>query len=100
MLIAVIILSISIIILLVILFAIVKRALAMQRITDTIDLAFDFISKRIEYADNRIHEIDSRGHFESDDEVGFFFTEIKNIQKILNEFNTIYNNLDVKKEKK
>ena len=28
-------------------------------------------------------QIDSSGHFESDDEVGFFFEEIKKIQNIL-----------------
>ena len=43
----------------------------------------DKISKVIETSD----EIDYKGSFESDDEVGFFFKQIKEIQSILNDFN-------------
>jgi hypothetical protein len=31
-------------------------------------------------------EVDARGSFSSDDEVGFFFQQIKGLQDILNEF--------------
>jgi hypothetical protein len=34
----------------------------------------------------RLNEIDHRGTFESDDEVGFFFKEIKNMQSTLNQY--------------
>ena len=33
--------------------------------------------------DNRMKEIDNKGHFRSDDEVGFFFNGIKEIQDTL-----------------
>jgi hypothetical protein len=46
----------------------------------------DKMSKVIEVADARLKKIDHRGTFQSDDEVGFFFKEIKNLQEILNEF--------------
>lgn len=35
---------------------------------------------------NRLNEIDQRGTFESDDEVGFFFKELKNMQSTLNQY--------------
>ena len=49
-----------------------------------------FISKfmdTVNKADAKLKQIDHKGSFESDDEIGFFFKEIKNIQATLNEFN-------------
>jgi hypothetical protein len=34
----------------------------------------------------KLKEIDDKGTFESDDEVGFFFTELKQMQSTLNQF--------------
>ena len=44
------------------------------------------ISRVIEVADKKIKKIDLKGSFESDDEIGFFFKQIKQIQEILNDF--------------
>ena len=44
------------------------------------------ISQTIEAADKKIQEIDIKGSFKSDDEVGFFFQQIQSIQTILNTF--------------
>ena len=44
------------------------------------------LSDIIKKCDNKLKEIDSKGSFEADDEIGFFFKEIKNIQSILNNF--------------
>ena len=46
----------------------------------------DKISRVIEAADTKVKQIDIRGSYESDDEIGFFFKQIKKIQEILNEF--------------
>ena len=49
----------------------------------------DFISKQseaIQACDQRLKQIDSRGIFKSDDEVGWFWEEMKKIQDALNEF--------------
>jgi hypothetical protein len=46
----------------------------------------DKLSRVIEVSDQKLKQIDSRGTFESDDEVGFFFKQIKGLQDILNEF--------------
>jgi len=47
----------------------------------------DNISRLIEVSDEKIKKIDIKGSFEGDDEVGHFFKTIKEIQKILNDFN-------------
>jgi hypothetical protein len=44
------------------------------------------ISDIIEFSDKKLKEVDRKGSFESDDEVGFFFQEIKQIQDTLNQF--------------
>lgn len=44
------------------------------------------LSDTIKYADKKIKEVDSKGIFSSDDEVGFFFEEVKNLQEQLNNF--------------
>ena len=46
----------------------------------------DKISQIIEFIDTKLKDIDHKGSFKSDDEIGFFFEEIQNIQKVLNEF--------------
>ena len=46
------------------------------------------ISGIINFSDKKLKEIDYKGSFKSDDEVGFFFEEIKQIQEILNQFKT------------
>jgi len=44
------------------------------------------ISQTIESADKKMQEVDAKGSFKSDDEVGFFFQQIQSIQTILNAF--------------
>ena len=44
------------------------------------------ISETIEVADKKLQEVDAKGSFKSDDEVGFFFQQIQSIQTILNSF--------------
>ena len=46
----------------------------------------DKISRVIEISDKKVKKVDIKGSFEGDDEVGFFFKTIKDIQSILNEF--------------
>ena len=44
------------------------------------------ISDTIEATDKKLKEVDYKGSFKSDDEVGFVFEQIKSIQTILNAF--------------
>jgi len=42
--------------------------------------------QQVKESDKRIKEIDSKGTFKSDDEVGYFFNELKKIQDSLTNF--------------
>ena len=44
------------------------------------------ISDTIELSEKKMMEVDAKGSFKSDDEVGFFFEQIKTIQIALNSF--------------
>ena len=49
----------------------------------------DFIIKQseaIDICDQRLKQIDDKGFFATDDEIGWFFTEVRKIQEALNEF--------------
>ena len=46
----------------------------------------DRLSKTIDASDKKLKEIDRAGTFKSDDEVGYFFQSIQDIQDILNDF--------------
>jgi hypothetical protein len=38
----------------------------------------------IEFATTKMKLVDSKGHYESDDETGFFFQQLKELQELLN----------------
>ena len=84
---AIIILSIMVVILGFTTFNLLKKTETAEDIVLNYLLYLDKISKVIEISDKRLKKIDAKGTFKSDDEVGFFFEEIKQIQKILNDFN-------------
>ena len=49
----------------------------------------DFISKQsdaINECNKRLKQVDDKGIFYADDEIGFFFKEVQKIQEALNEF--------------
>lgn len=49
----------------------------------------DMLSKNIEYMDKRLEQIDGKGIFKSDDEIGWFFDQVKVMQNKLNNFKLI-----------
>jgi len=44
------------------------------------------LSTTIDFADKKLKEVDAKGSFESDDEVGFFFKTLLFLQEQLNNF--------------
>ena len=38
----------------------------------------------IEFATTKMKQVDEKGHYESDDETGFFFQQLKELQELLN----------------
>ena len=58
---------------------------SLKRITQYEELILK-INDKIEYVNAQLKLIDEKGTFEADDEVGFFFEELKEIGKILDNF--------------
>ena len=52
---------------------------SLRRVTQYEDLIIQF-QQIISYASERMKLVDSTGHYESDDETGFFFEELKQLQ--------------------
>ena len=59
------------------------------------------INDKIEYVNAQLKLIDEKGTFEADDEVGFFFEELKEIGKLLdNLFEEVEDDANSKEEEK
>ena len=47
----------------------------------------DKVDEHITFSEKRLKQIDEKGMFKSDDEIGWFFNEIKRLQKQIDSFN-------------
>ena len=56
---------------------------SLKRINQYESLILEF-QQIIDFATEKIKLVDSRGHYEADDETGFFFQQLKQIQELLN----------------
>ena len=87
MLVAVIILSVVLSVTFYIVWNLLRKV---ERLEDTANDLSEYLyntSTIIDQMNERIQEVDRKGTFESDDEVGFFFEQLKEIQSILNSIN-------------
>ena len=57
---------------------------SLRRITQYEELILQ-IQQVITFATQKMKQVDSRGHYEADDETGFFFQQLKDIQLLLND---------------
>jgi hypothetical protein len=71
------------------LFLLVRRNNILEKAVTQQQQHLDAISIIIQNSQQKLEELDSMGAFKSDDEVGAFFRNLKEIQDLLNEFNTI-----------
>ena len=58
------------------------------------------VNDKIEYVNQQLKLIDEKGTFEADDEVGFFFEELKNIGKLLDNLFEEVDDATIKEEEK
>ena len=73
---------------------------SLRRINTYEDLLVE-ISDKTDFINDQVKKIDHEGTFEADDEVGFFFQELKELNSILNNlFETEVNNATIEKKKK
>ena len=56
---------------------------SLRRINQYEDLLIG-IQRIVEFATTKMKQVDSKGHYESDDETGFFFQQLKELQELLN----------------
>jgi hypothetical protein len=71
------------------LFFLIRRNNMLEKAVIQQQQHLDAISIIIQNSQQKLEELDSMGAFKSDDEVGTFFRNLKEIQDVLNEFNTI-----------
>ena len=73
---------------------------ALRRINQYESLIIEF-QNIIEFAKAKMKQVDAKGHYESDDETGFFFQQLKELQESLNGIfeNEEEENSGAKKEK-
>ena len=69
-------------------YLIISKNNKLEKVIENQQQYIDAISIIIEDSANTIQELDARGAFEADDEVGTFFRNLKEIQNVLNQFNT------------
>ena len=55
---------------------------SLRRINQYESLIIEF-QQIIQFASEKMKQVDSKGHYESDDETGFFFEQLKNLQLLL-----------------
>ena len=76
--------------LLIVCFFIIWNLLRKNELAEDIIISYKIyiekLSENIEFVDKKLIEIDNKGAFKSDDEIGFFFVKIKELQEILNQF--------------
>jgi hypothetical protein len=70
------------------LFLLIRRNNALEKAVTQQQQYLDAISIIIQNSQQKLEELDVMGAFKSDDEVGTFFKNLKEIQDVLNEFNT------------
>ena len=56
---------------------------SLRRINQYEGLIMEF-QNIIEFATQKMKQVDAAGHYESDDETGFFFQQLKELQELLN----------------
>ena len=69
--------------LLVSIFSSVALFYALRRINQYENMLVEF-AKIINFSTEKMKQVDTRGHYESDDETNFFFEQMKSIQNLLN----------------
>ena len=80
-------------------FSIMLVYYSLKRITQYEELILH-INDKIEFINSQLKLIDEKGTFEADDEVGFFFEELKEIGKILDELFEEVEDATIKEEEK
>jgi hypothetical protein len=69
-------------------FLLIRRNTILEKAVTEQQQYIDAISIIIANSDAKLKELDTMGAFQADDEVGTFFTNLREIQEIINQFNS------------
>jgi hypothetical protein len=86
----IILINVGILLLAVISYVIINLLRKNEKFEEMIEMQNQYIetiSNLMRESDKKVKEIDSKQIFQSDDEIGWFFTGIKEIQELINEYN-------------
>ena len=86
----IILINVGIVLLAVISYVIINLLRKNEKFEEMIEMQNQYIetiSSLMKESDRKIKEIDSKQIFQSDDEIGWFFKGIKEIQELINEYN-------------
>ena len=86
------------IILLISIFSLVALFYALKRINQYENIITQF-QQIISFSTEKMKQVDSSGHYESDDETGFFFKQLKDLQLLLDEIFEMEETENAEKEK-
>ena len=86
----IILINVGIVLLAVISYVIINLLRKNEKFEEMVEMQNQYIetiSNLMRESDKKVKEIDSKQIFQSDDEIGWFFTGIKEIQELINEYN-------------
>ena len=81
-----IILSIALIVCAYVIYNLMRKVEKIEDVVIRYDRFISEYSKQIENTESRLKEIDAKGTFKSDDEIGWFFKQIKRLQEDVSRF--------------
>ena len=90
--------TLFILFLLISIFSITALFYALKRINQYESLIVQF-QQIISFSSERMKQVDSSGHYEADDETGFFFEQLKELQLLLDDIFENEEIVNAKKEK-
>lgn len=64
-----------------------KKVETLEQIVDSQEQYINKFSDTVNFANKKLEDIDEKGTFQSDDEIGWFFESVKTLQRELNDFN-------------
>ena len=79
-------LSVHLFICIFIIYNLYKKLIVAETVTSSYFNYLDSVSRIIEFINNKVKELDKTDSFKSDDEIGFFFNEIKKLNSLLSDF--------------
>ena len=64
-----------------------RKVETLEKIVDSQDQYINKFSNTVDYTSRKLQDIDEKGSFQSDDEIGWFFESVKTLQRELDDFN-------------